>query len=92
MSNLKNKNCTPSSASVLSKMKPVAAVIRSQILNAAMLAGAATVPLVANAQLEEIIVTAQKRAQSLQDVSVAVKVLSCSRRSVRLCENPETDF
>ncbi|MFT6753844.1 MAG: iron complex outermembrane receptor protein [Candidatus Azotimanducaceae bacterium] len=76
MSNLNNKNCTLSSASVLSKMKPVAAVIRSQILNAAMLAGAATVPLVANAQLEEIIVTAQKREQSLQDVSVAVKVLN----------------
>ena len=47
-------------------------------LIAMAIAGVAT-PFAAHAQLEEIIVTAQKREQSLQDVSIAISAFDGSQ-------------
>ena len=47
-------------------------------LIAMAIAGVVT-PFAAHAQLEEIIVTAQKREQSLQDVSIAISAFDSSQ-------------
>ena len=59
-------------------------------ISVAALAGGSTLPLVANAQneqlrLEEIIVTARKRAESMQEVPISVTALSqeMQRSSIR---------
>ncbi|MCH7696495.1 MAG: TonB-dependent receptor, partial [Proteobacteria bacterium] len=70
------------------RLNPIAYAIKShihsrpsQILAAALLSGSLAMPLTASAQnvLEEIIVTAQKRTENLQDVPISVTALSATK-------------
>lgn len=57
----------------------------SRAIAATSLLGSATIPAIANAQqvIEEIVVTAQKRAESIQDVPIAVSAFSQSELEYR---------
>ena len=80
-----NKKASPQIDSTIAEINPVARAVRHQILSnrhklvaAAVLSGAIAVPQVAAAQesLDEIVVTASKRAENLQDVPISVTALS----------------
>ena len=52
---------------------------RNTLLQSAVLLAVAGAPVAAQAQLEEIVVTAQKRAENLQDVPQAITAFSAER-------------
>ncbi|HNP65061.1 MAG TPA: TonB-dependent receptor [Woeseiaceae bacterium] len=57
------------------KQKPLAAAVSAAITGSVLMAGSAAQAQDSSPVLEEIIVTAQKREQNLQDVAVSVQVL-----------------
>ena len=68
-------------------MKPLVAVLLR--VGPLVCAAAGLVPVAAAAVLEEVVVTAQKREQSLQDVSAAVTALSAERLETAHINNIE---